>query len=64
MTIQHPWSCFHTECGNSKRSFKFIALLKVHRFTIKIVYINISDTDWNNANVYFGYSYEIFLERK
>ena len=34
---------------------------------MKIVYINISDIEYNSTNIYFGYSYdshEIFLEKK
>ena len=31
---------------------------------MRIFYINISDIDLNNVNVWFGYSYAIFLERK
>ena len=29
-----------------------------------ILYINITDIDLNNTNVYFDYSYEISLEKK
>ena len=38
--------------------------LKVDRSTMRIFFINISDIDKNNMYAYFGYFYEILLEKK